>query len=114
MMVDIVEIGRNEENKELQFSILDLDTGNDMGFLFTVGNHIAYEVWPEYRGNNVATTALRAVTTKIDRPVLEIKFDNVASKRVALKAGYSLTGIEDGFEMYEYSGIGEKNPQTRK
>ena len=51
---------------------------NDVvGILFTVENHIAYEVYEEYRNQGIATDALKQITGKIDRPILEIKCDNI-------------------------------------
>lgn len=111
MNIDIVEIGRNDKTQKVEFNIVDTDNNETVGYLFTAGvnanddieTHVAYEVWPEFRGNNVATDALKKITGRIAHPVLEITHDNMASKRVAIKAGYTLVRSGKYFEMYECS-----------
>lgn len=100
MNIQLIEI----ENKgnELFFNVIDKDTDILVGILFTVANHIAYEIKPEFRGNGAATAALKIITSQINRPILEISSNNFASKKVALKAGYSLVKNEQHFEIYEF------------
>lgn len=101
MKIELVEIDRKED--ELFFEIIDRDTNVNVGILFTVGSHIAYEIYPQFRKQGIATESLKYITFKINRPILEITSDNFASKRVAEKAGYKLTRMEYPFEIYEYS-----------
>ena len=101
MNIDLVEIERKKS--ELFFNIVNKDNNDVVGILFTVENHIAYEVYEEYRNQGIATDALKQITGKIDRPILEIKYDNMASKAVALKAGYSLVRRETSYDIYEIS-----------
>ena len=56
----------------------------------------------EFRGNGAATAALREVTKKLHNPVLEIDINNMASKRVALKAGYALVEKDHKWEIYKF------------
>ena len=114
MNVDIKEIGRNDSTNELEFNIVDIDTNTTVGFLFTAGNHIAYEVWPEFRGNNIATDALKKITRRISHPVLEITHDNMASQRVATKAGYKLVRNNSIFGIYELDDDVSKKRLQRK
>ena len=67
---------------ELFFNIVNKDNNDIVGILFTVENHIAYEVYEEYRNQGIATDALKQITGKIDRPILEIKYDNMALKQL--------------------------------
>jgi predicted acetyltransferase len=106
MNVVLVEIENKQD--ELVFNIVDRDININIGILFTVGNHIAYEIKPEFRGQGAATAALKKITSQMKKPVLEITYNNIASKKVALKAGYSLVRIESPFEIYEYSNESEK------
>ena len=100
MDVELVEL----ENKrgELFFNIVDKITKLEIGILFTVNNNVAYEIKPEFRGKGAATNALKLITSQIKRPVLEIKHNNIASKRVAIKSGYVLVREQSSFEIYEY------------
>lgn len=99
MNVKLIEVEKVKD--ELTFDIVDSDINTVIGILFTVGNHIAYEIWPQFRGNGAATDALKLITSKIDRPVLEIKYNNIASQKVALKSGYKLIRNEYPFGIYE-------------
>lgn len=92
---------------ELFFNIRDKDTNQKVGILFTVDNHIAYEVYEEFQGQGAATDALRIITSTLPNPVLEITFDNIASKKVALKAGYVFKQRVPGFDIYEHSDEGK-------
>lgn len=89
-----------ETEGELWFDIIDQDTNSNIGYLFTIGNHIAYEIKEEFRGKGAATEALRLITKKLNRPVLEITHDNLASKRVAEKVGYVLARENRALEIY--------------
>lgn len=93
------------------FDIVDQDINATVGILFTVGSHVAYEVYDEFRNQGIATQALKYITSKINRPVLEIKYNNMASKAVALNAGYKLNRVEHPFEIYEYK---ENNDRKAK
>jgi predicted acetyltransferase len=101
MNIQLLEI--ENKNGKLFFNIVDRDTNLTVGIIFTVANHIAYEIEPEFRGYGIATEALKIVTSKIDKPTLEITYNNIASKKVALKAGYVLVKNEPLFEIYECS-----------
>lgn len=100
MNIELVEIERKKD--ELFFNIVDKDTDTNVGILFTVGNHVAYEVYPEFRSRGIATESLKDITSRIKSPILEITSDNLASKKVAEKVGYRLTKMEYPFEIYEY------------
>ncbi len=107
MNVELLEIERKQN--ELFFNIIDKDTNLDIGILFTVDNHVAYEIKPEFRGQGAATDALKLITSQIKNPVLEITYNNIASKRVALKSGYTLVKVQPPFEIYEYFNEKGKN-----
>ena len=47
MNIDLVEI--ENKNSELFFNIINKDNNDIVGILFTVENHIAYEVYEKYR-----------------------------------------------------------------
>lgn len=106
MNIDIIEVNRNDKICEVEYNIIDTDINEMVGYLFTVKvlgqTHIAYEVKEKYRGNNIATKALEIITNKISCPVLEITHDNMASKRVAIKAGYTLVKSGEYFEIYKF------------
>ena len=106
MNIDIREIDSDYESLEMEFNIVDVDNNETVGYLFVARvceeTHIAYEVWEEYRGNDVATNALKMITERLSRPVLEIARDNMASKRVAMKAGYTLVKSNVYFDIYEF------------
>ena len=101
MNIELIEV--EKKKNELFFNVIDTDINTQIGILFTIDNHIAYEIYPQFRGQGAATDALKIITEKIDKPVLEIAADNVASKKVALKAGYTLVRKTPSFEFYEYS-----------
>lgn len=92
-----------KKSNELFFKIIDRDTNQKVGILFTVGNHIAFEVYEKFQGQGAATDALKIITSRIPNPVLEITYNNVASKKVALKAGYVFQKRNPLFDIYEYS-----------
>lgn len=100
MRIELVE--KEIKGEELFFEIVDMDTNTNVGILFTVGSSIAYEVYPDFRRQGIATESLKRITSKIDRPILEITSNNIASKKVANDAGYKLVKIEGTFEIYEY------------
>lgn len=101
MNIELVEVDKNKN--ELFFNVMDTSINTQIGILFTIDNHIAYEIYPEFRGQGAATDALKIITKKINKPVLEISVNNTASKKVALKAGYTLVRETASFEFYEYS-----------
>lgn len=101
MNIRLEEVTRDRENKEIFYNIINADNNEEVGILFTVENHIAYEVYPKYRGQGIATEALKYITSQLNRPILEIQLNNIPSKKVALKAGYSLVKTEGNFEIYE-------------
>lgn len=101
MNIQLIEI--EKKKNELFFNVIDRDINTQIGILFTIDNHIAYEIYPEFRGQGAATDALKIITKKINKPVLEISIDNIASKKVALKAGYTLVKKTASFEFYGYS-----------
>lgn len=105
MNIDLVEI--ENKNSELFFNIINKDNNDIVGILFTVENHIAYEVYEKYRNQGIATVALKLITERIEKPILEIKYDNIASKKVALKSGYTLVGRETSYDIYEVSCKGK-------
>lgn len=100
MNVELIEVEKKQ--KESFFNIIDKDTNMNIGILFTVNNHIAYEIYPNFRGQGAATEALRLITSQIKNPILEITSNNIASKKVALKAGYTLVKNQCQFEIFEY------------
>lgn len=100
MTVELEEVEKKQN--ELFFNIIDRDTNSKIGILFTVNNHVAYEIKPEYRGQGAATDALKIITLQIKNPVLEIKYNNIASKKVALKSGYTLVEEQPPFEIYKH------------
>ncbi len=105
--IELVE----KHGDELFFDIIDTDLNIKVGFLFTVGEHIAYEVKKEFRGMGIATTALREITRRLKRPVLEITHDNIASKKVAEKVGYVLVREN---KILEYYTIPSKSTSVKK
>ena len=96
----------NKENEEF-YKIIDSKTKKQVGIIFSVLNHIAYEIYPEYRRNGLATKALKKLIRKIEHPLLEITFSNIASIKVAKKSGFVLKRVEGEFGIYEI------NRQTR-
>ena len=105
MNIDLVE--RERKKGELFFNIVNKDNNDVVGILFTVENHIAYEVYEEYRNQGIATDALKQITERIEKTILEIKYDNIASKKVALKSGYTLVRRETSYDIYEASCKGK-------
>ena len=91
-----------EKEDELWFDIVDEDSHEKVGYLFTVGEHIAYEVEEKYRGKGIATICLKEITKRFKNPVLEITYDNLASQRVAQKAGYVLVRENPLLQFYAY------------
>ena len=63
-------------------------------------DHVAYEVFEEYRNQGTATQALREITTRMNRPVLDIRKDNIYSIKTAKKVGYKLYQTGGTFEIY--------------
>lgn len=100
MNIKLEEVMRDKENKEVFYNIINVDNGDEVGILFTIEDHIAYEVYEKYRGQGIATDALKYITSKLNKPSLEIQLNNIASKKVALKAGYTLVKTEGNFEIY--------------
>lgn len=100
MNIKLIEV--NNKNEELFFNIYDEDIDKNIGILFTVSNHIAYEIEPEYRGKGAATEAVKKILERIDKPILEITFKNIPSIKVAKKVGFSLQRIEGEYGIYEY------------
>lgn len=92
----------NDVSGELSFDITDKDTGTVVGTLFTSGRYVAYYINSEFREKDIATKALKIITSKIEHPVLEIKCNNTVSKRVAENAGYVLVETSHSIEMYEH------------
>lgn len=54
--IELMEVERKQN--ELFFNVVDKDTNLEIGILFTIGNHVAYEIKPEFRGQGAATEAL--------------------------------------------------------
>ena len=79
-MITLVENLSKRMSDEKFFDIM-LDN-QKIGILFTVLEHIAYEIQPEFRGNGYATMALKLATKEIAREygksVLEIHINNLA------------------------------------
>lgn len=104
-MISLVENLSERVNGEHSFSVM-LDN-KKIGILFTIFEHIAYEIYPEFRGNGYATEALKLATKEIAREygksILEIHINNVASSKVALKSGYVLIKTNGEFNMYRHS-----------
>lgn len=65
-------------------------------------DHVAYEVFEEYRNQRAATQALREITTRMNRPVLDIRKDNIYSIKTAKKVRYKLYQTGGTFEIYAY------------
>ena len=65
-------------------------------------DHVAYEVFEEYRNQGTATQALREITTRMNRPVLDIRKDNIYSIKTAKKVVYKLYQTGGTFEIYAY------------
>ena len=107
-MIRLVE-SRRRAGRLLHLAIADDENGSYLGeivlFLRTpeageVGiGEIAYVVAPAARGRGFASAAVRALSAwafselKLERLQLSIRPDNVASRRVAEKAGYAYEGI---------------------
>lgn len=106
MKIELIEVQR--EKRELFFDIVDAITKIKIGILFTIDNHIAYEIKEEFRGKGAATEALRLITSRIKNPTLEIANNNIASKKVALKSGYVLVKQQLTLEIYKYSSESNK------
>lgn len=102
MNVELIEVERKSD--EIFFNVYDKDTNSIVGILFTVGDEIAYEIKPEFRCQGAATQALMKIISKINRPVLSIMYDNIASMRVAEKAGFTLIRSDKIFQIYHYNG----------
>ena len=104
-MITIVERIDKRHDGERFFDII-LDN-KKIGILFTILEHIAYEIKPEFRGHGYATEALRLATREIvaeyGKSILEIHVNNVASKKVALKSGYVLVGKDGEYNMYHHT-----------
>jgi RimJ/RimL family protein N-acetyltransferase len=106
-LIRLVE-GRRREGRLLHLAIADDENGSYLGeiLLFVrtpeVGEvgigEIAYVVAPAARGRGVASTAVRALSVwafrelGLERLQLSVRPDNVASRRVAEKAGYAYEG----------------------
>jgi RimJ/RimL family protein N-acetyltransferase len=106
-MIRLVESSRHA-GRLLHFAIADDEHGGYLGeillFLRTpeageVGiGEIAYVVAPAARGRGFASAAVRALSVwafhelRLERLQLSIRPDNVASRRVADKAGYAYEG----------------------
>ena len=106
-MIRLVE-SRRRAGRLLHLAIADDENGSYLGeivlFLRTpeageVGiGEIAYVVAPAARGRGFASAAVRALSAwafselKLERLQLSIRPDNVASRRVAEKAGYAYEG----------------------
>ena len=103
-MITIVENLSKKTSDEKFFDIM-LDN-QKIGILFTVLEHIAYEIQPKFRGNGYATEALKLATKKIaneyGKSILEIHINNLASAKVALKSGYVLVGKDGDYNMYHH------------
>lgn len=102
MNIEIFEERNIPNSKYVTYVIIDKDNNRELGCIFTLENHIAYEIFPEYRCQGIATEALKYITSKINRPVLEIQVNNIPSKKVALKAGYTFIKNEGNFDIYHY------------
>jgi RimJ/RimL family protein N-acetyltransferase len=107
-MVRFVE-GRRRAGRLLHLAIADDEDGHYLGeillFLRTpeageVGiGEIAYVVAPAARGDGIATAAVSVLSEwafarlRLERLQLSIRPDNLASRRVAEKAGYTYEGM---------------------
>jgi RimJ/RimL family protein N-acetyltransferase len=106
------EQGRRDGTKEA-FAVLDPADGTLLGVALAVEvdrargwAELGYLVAPQARGRGVAVAALRALTAwafsprqRLSRAELVIDVDNVASRRVAERAGYALARIEADVEL---------------
>lgn len=101
MNIELHETIRDDKNHEIFYDVINSDNKDVVGVIFTINNHIAYEIEEKYRGNGIATEALKYITSKLNRPVLEIQINNVASKKVALKAGYTFVKTKGNFDIYQ-------------
>ena len=103
-MITIVE-NLNKQTSDEKFFDIMLDN-QKIGILFTVLEHIAYEIKSEFRGHGYATEALKLATKQVayeyGKSVLEIHVNNIASARVALKSGYVLVGKDGEYNMYHH------------
>lgn len=102
MNIDIIEDPKVKDSKYISYTIVNLDNNEEVGYIFVLDNHIAYEIFQKYRRQGIATYALKYITTKLDRPVLEIQINNIPSKKTALKAGYTFIKNEGNFDIYHY------------
>ncbi|MBE6154676.1 MAG: GNAT family N-acetyltransferase [Firmicutes bacterium] len=103
MNIKLIEV--KSQNNELFFNIYDQDINKNIGILFTSLNHVAYEIYPEYRGQGAATEAVKKLLERIENPILEITFTNIPSIKVAKKAGFTLRRIEGEFGIYEHNHL---------
>ena len=74
--------------------------------------HIGYSVEPQYRGHNYAYQAvikLKKIAKRLgfEQLVITCSPDNIASKKVALKSGYTLVRRETSYDIYEVSCKGK-------
>lgn len=103
-MITLIEVLSKKTSDEKFFDIM-LDN-QKIGILFTVLEHIAYEIQPSFRGNGYATEALKLATREIaqeyGKSILEIHINNLASTKVAIKSGYVLVGRDGDYNMYHH------------
>ncbi len=104
-MITIIEKKDKSSDGEKFFDIIL--NNQKIGILFTVLEHIAYEIKPEFRGHGYATEALKLATKEIaeeyGKSILEIHKNNIASTKVALKSGYVLIGKDGEYNMYHHT-----------
>ncbi|MEI6729342.1 MAG: GNAT family N-acetyltransferase [bacterium] len=69
---------------------------------------IGYFLGPTYTGRGIAVTALKVITSGLIsqnlQPVLNIEYNNIASQKVAIKAGFEYSGdcILHNSRYYQY------------
>jgi RimJ/RimL family protein N-acetyltransferase len=77
------------------FAIVDAETDELLGSIELHGASVGYWITPDARGRGIATRALRLVCDWATRRPLQLTThpENVASQRVAEKAGFRRIGI---------------------
>ena len=100
-------VEKKNSDGEMFFDVIDPVSGEEVGYFFTVKNHIAISVHEDYRQRGIATAILKDLTKKIEMPVLEIYHNNINSKKLALTCGYRLVESDSQFGIYRHFGDGD-------
>lgn len=101
----------NSDDKEIGYLGMSPVVLNGLGLLSV---SLYYVILPEYRGNGYATLLLKEMyeylKKDIDMMVLSIDRKNIASRKVAEKAGFSLEfAYEDDDDVIYTKYVNEKN-----